>query len=84
LFLPLAARGRILGVSTLGVFFSRQTFDDSDIRLAEELADRAALALVKALLYQEILDSDRRKTEFLAMLGTNCAILSLLFSTRSI
>jgi CheY-like chemotaxis protein/signal transduction histidine kinase len=69
LFIPLLARSRTLGVLTLGGFASRASFSDSDVRLAEDLADRAALALDKALLYQEILDSDRRKTEFLAMLG---------------
>jgi CheY-like chemotaxis protein/signal transduction histidine kinase len=69
LFIPLSARNRTLGVLTLGIATSRVDFSDSDFRLAEDLADRAALALDKALLYQEILDSDRRKTEFLAMLG---------------
>jgi signal transduction histidine kinase/CheY-like chemotaxis protein len=69
LFIPLSARSRTLGVLTIGVMASRPDFSESDIRLAEDLADRAAVALDKALLYQEILDSDRRKTEFLAMLG---------------
>jgi signal transduction histidine kinase/DNA-binding response OmpR family regulator len=66
---PLPARGRILGVLFLGINASRSAITDSALALAEDLAERMALALDKALLYQELRDSDRRKSEFLAMLG---------------
>jgi CheY-like chemotaxis protein len=66
---PLQARGRVLGVLFLGINASRGAFTSSDLTLAEDLAERAALALDKALLFQEVRDSDRRKSEFLAILG---------------
>ncbi len=48
---------------------SQRTFRPEDLALAEELAGRAAVALDNARLYREIQDGDRRKDEFLAMLG---------------
>ncbi len=40
-----------------------------EIPLIEDIASRAAIALDNARLYHEIRDGDRRKDEFLAMLG---------------
>jgi PAS domain S-box-containing protein len=68
--LPLRARDRMLGVVALYTnVTSGRRFEPADLTLAEELAARAALALDNARLYQEAREADRRKDEFLAMLG---------------
>ena len=41
----------------------------TDLSLAEDLADRAAIALDNARLYRDIQENDHRKNEFLAMLA---------------
>jgi signal transduction histidine kinase/DNA-binding response OmpR family regulator len=64
--LPLIARGRTLGILWIG---QQQAADKPDVSLAESLANRAALAIDNARLYGEIQEGDRRKDEFLAMLG---------------
>jgi PAS domain S-box-containing protein len=67
---PLRARDRMLGgVSLYTIANSGRRFEAADLTLAEELAARAALALDNARLYQEVREADRRKDEFLAMLG---------------
>ncbi len=66
---PLRARDRLLGVVSLYTAASGRRFESADLTLAEELAGRAALALDNARLYQEAKEADRRKDEFLAMLG---------------
>src|SRR5436190_11405863 len=49
---PLAARGRILGAMTLIAAEWGQRFTEDDLRLAQELASHAALAVDNAVLYQ--------------------------------
>ena len=44
-------------------------FSQVDLALAEDIAARAATALDKAQLYLTICEGERRKDEFLAMLG---------------
>jgi len=67
--LPLRVRQETLGTLTLGMGPSRRRFDPADIELAENLASRAAVFLENARLYQQIIDADRRKNEFLSMLA---------------
>jgi signal transduction histidine kinase/DNA-binding response OmpR family regulator len=67
--LPLVARGRTLGVLALGLGPSGRRFGPDDLSLAEDLAGRAAIAIDNAGLYHDIQEGDRRKSEFLAMLG---------------
>jgi signal transduction histidine kinase len=67
--LPLRVRQETLGTLTLGLGPSRRRFDAADIELAENLASRAAVFLENARLYQQIVDADRRKNEFLSMLA---------------
>jgi signal transduction histidine kinase len=69
LLVPLAARGQALGVLTLGANESGRRYGDRERHLAEELAQRAALALDNARLYDESQEAVRRRDEFLAMLG---------------
>ncbi|WNG49328.1 GAF domain-containing protein [Archangium minus] len=65
---PISARGRALGAIVLG---SEDTgrYDTESLELVEELGFRAGVALDNARLYQESREADRRKDEFLAMLG---------------
>ncbi len=76
LCVPLAARGRTLGALTLAQAESGRSFNEDDLILLTELAQRAALALDNARLYAETelarRDAERvsrTKDEFLAMLG---------------
>ena len=46
-----------------------RVFSSADISLIEDIAGRAATALDNAHLYQKVCDGERRKDEFLAMLG---------------
>jgi signal transduction histidine kinase/DNA-binding response OmpR family regulator len=69
LVLPLLARGRTLGALTLAQWTSCRGIGPPDRAVAEDLVDRAAIALDNARLYRDIRDADRRKDEFLAMLS---------------
>ena len=52
LVLPMSARGRSLGRMVLGTSTSGRRYDEHDLRLAEEVAGRAAIALDNARLYE--------------------------------
>jgi PAS domain S-box-containing protein len=67
--LPLTAHGKTLGVITFTAAESGRRYGPTDLRLAEDLAQRAAIAIENAQLYSELKEADRRKDEFLAMLG---------------
>jgi PAS domain S-box-containing protein len=66
---PLTARGRVLGVITFIAAESGRRYDPADLTVAEDLAHRAAVAIENARLYQAVRQADRRKDEFLALLG---------------
>jgi len=66
---PLAARGRTLGVLVLGLAGGARHFDSDALATATDLASRAAISLDNAMLYRRIHEEDRRKNEFLAMLA---------------
>jgi len=73
---PLHYQGRLLGALTLFYASSRRHHSAADLSLAEELAQRAAAAVENARLVRELQAAyevarvaDRRKDEFLAMLG---------------
>jgi PAS domain S-box-containing protein len=53
MLVPMIARGKTLGVITLVSAESEQRYGRADLRLAEELARRAALAVDNARLYEE-------------------------------
>jgi signal transduction histidine kinase/DNA-binding response OmpR family regulator len=69
LALPLAARGRTLGAFVLALGPSGRHFHTEDVALADDLTDRAGIALDNALLVRDIQENDQRKNEFLAMLA---------------
>jgi serine phosphatase RsbU (regulator of sigma subunit) len=52
IIVPLIARGRTLGAITLVIDSSDRRYDDQDLATARGLADRAALAIDNARLYQ--------------------------------
>lgn len=69
LVLPISARGRDLGLIALARSAQRPAFQESDVTLALDVANRGAAALENALLVQTIRETDRRKDEFLATLA---------------
>ncbi|MDQ3263434.1 MAG: hybrid sensor histidine kinase/response regulator [Myxococcota bacterium] len=73
---PLPSRGRVLGALTLFHSVSRRHHSRGDLAFGEEVARRAAAAVENARLYQDLQEAvrrrdeaDRRKDDFLAMLG---------------
>jgi signal transduction histidine kinase/DNA-binding response OmpR family regulator len=66
---PLIARDVPLGAIVCCLSGSRRQFEPADLALIENLASRAATALDNAQLFQTIREGERRKDEFLAMLG---------------
>jgi len=66
---PLVARDIPLGAIICCRQRSRRRFQAPEIALLEDLAGRAATALDNAQRFQAIRDGERRKDEFLAMLG---------------
>ena len=70
---PLKARARVLGALTLACAGSERRYGEADLRLAEDVARRAAMALDNALLHRETQlqmrnaeEASRAKDEFLA------------------
>ena len=69
LFVPLYAGRDCLGVLTAGRWGEAELFDDQDLRFATELAERAALAVENALLYEEAQAANRAKANFLSVMS---------------
>ena len=67
--LPLVARGRILGAWTFIRSPTAQPYGETDLRLAETLARRAALAIDNARLYDQAKTANQAKDRFLATLS---------------
>jgi signal transduction histidine kinase/CheY-like chemotaxis protein len=66
---PLAVRGRVLGVITFVTAESHRQYTAADQSLAEDLARRAAVAIENAGLLRALQESDRAKDVFLATLA---------------
>src|SRR5262249_13974734 len=69
LIMPLRVGERTLGTLTFASGDPALRSSADDLPFAEDLARRAALAVDNALLYRQLQDADRRKENFLAMLG---------------
>jgi signal transduction histidine kinase len=67
LAIPLAVRERTLGGITLVLTDPAREFDDASLVLAEELAQRAAMALDNAHLFHQAQEAIRVRDEFLAV-----------------
>jgi signal transduction histidine kinase len=66
---PLRARGRTIGGITFTLGPGARRYDQADLRLAEDLAQRAALAVENARAYKQASDANRLKDEFLGTLS---------------
>ncbi len=64
---PLMVRDRTLGVLTLVTAESRRPYTEADVRLAEDLACRAAGAMDNARLYREAQDAVQMRDQFLSI-----------------
>jgi K+-sensing histidine kinase KdpD len=76
MFVPLRARGQVLGVLSLAVAESGRTYEERDRILAEDLAHRAAVAVDNARLYRDMGETAENlraataaKDEFLGMVS---------------
>jgi serine phosphatase RsbU (regulator of sigma subunit)/PAS domain-containing protein len=80
---PLVARGRTLGVFAFVRRAGRAPFGDDDLRLAVELARRAAIALDNARLFAELVRTERQLEAILGNLAEAVTVqardLSLLY-----
>ncbi|RPI57861.1 MAG: PAS domain S-box protein [Acidobacteria bacterium] len=66
---PMVAHERSVGVLSLANAESRRRFTRDDLRLAEDVASRAALAIENAQSYRQLHHANRLKDEFLATLS---------------
>ena len=69
LCVPLVARGERLGALVLARDAAGRPYDEHELRLAEEVAARAALAVDNARLYADVLVANRAKSDFLAVMS---------------
>ena len=67
--LPLTVSGRTLGTLTLATSESGRHYEEEDVRFAEDVASRAALALDNARSYEQLQAANQLKDEFLATLS---------------
>ena len=66
---PLVSGGRAMGALTLATAESGRRYTEDDLRFAEDVASRAALAVENARAYEELRRANRLKDEFLATLS---------------
>ncbi|MBA3322422.1 MAG: PAS domain S-box protein [Pyrinomonadaceae bacterium] len=66
---PLGARGRTFGALSFGAAQSNRRYTEIDLRQAEDLGRRVALALDHSRMYREAQEANRLKDEFLATLS---------------
>ncbi len=69
LCLPLTVQGRTIAAVTMARSDSGRRFDEEDVRIAEDAASRAALAVDNARAYGELQAANQLKDEFLATLS---------------
>lgn len=69
IIVPLTARKRKLGTMTFVSTQPERCYSKADLAMAVELAQRCAIALDNARLYQEAQDANRIKDEFLAIVS---------------
>jgi PAS domain S-box-containing protein len=69
LCVPMVSHERTVGAMTLGNAESGRHFTDADVRIAQDLATRSALAVETAQSYQQLQSANRLKDEFLATLS---------------
>ncbi|HEX5505515.1 MAG TPA: histidine kinase N-terminal 7TM domain-containing protein [Thermomicrobiales bacterium] len=67
LVVPLVARGRTLGALSFAITESERRYGETDLALARDLAQRAALAVDNARLYEEAQEAIRARDRFLSI-----------------
>lgn len=68
LCVPLQARGQILGILSLATIASERSYSPDDLSFAEDLAERIALAIDNARLYQQAQQALQQQAESLALI----------------
>lgn len=66
---PLRARGRVIGALSVFAAETGRRYTQDDLRLLEDLAQRAGLAIDNALLYRAAEDASNAKDDFLAVVS---------------
>ena len=66
---PLVSGRRTLGALTLATADSGRRYNETDLRFAEDIASRSAMAIENARSYQQLDRANRLKDEFLATLS---------------
>ncbi|MDX2096983.1 MAG: PAS domain S-box protein [Leptolyngbyaceae cyanobacterium bins.59] len=69
MMVSMVARGRILGAIVLVMATSGRSYQARDLEVAQEVAQRSALAVDHARLYREAQEANRMKDEFLTILS---------------
>ncbi|HEX7091930.1 MAG TPA: ATP-binding protein [Longimicrobiales bacterium] len=69
ILVPLGARGRVLGLLSLFRTEVGRSYDQDDLRLAEELGRRASIAADNARLYEAAQAASQAKSDFLAVMS---------------
>jgi PAS domain S-box-containing protein len=72
--MPMTARGRLLGTLTLGVAWSRRSYDRDDLAFARALASRLALALDHAGLFSDLESVERRMDAVMARIPESVTV----------
>jgi len=67
LLVPLIAQGEVVGLAALVEGRHDRQFDDSEIFKAEMLASQASVALRQSMLYSEVLELEKLKSEMIRM-----------------
>jgi len=68
IIVPLRSRTRVIGALTLVWSESNRHYSTPDVVFAEELANRAAIAVDNAMLYQEVQIAEQQQAELLAQM----------------
>jgi signal transduction histidine kinase/CheY-like chemotaxis protein len=66
---PLTARGQVVGAITLAFAESGRKYGDEDVRLVQQLAERASVAIENAIHYKAAEEASLAKDEFLAVVS---------------
>jgi signal transduction histidine kinase len=69
MIVPMRAQGRILGTLSLVATESGRHFDSADLAMAEQLGERAGLAIANAQLYDDAMRAVALRDEFLTVAG---------------
>ena len=67
MFVPMCSSERVIGSLVLVVSDSDHRFDDDDLELAQNIANRAAVAIENARLFRQVQDTVRVRDEFLSI-----------------